>query len=553
LRRSDTVRCNDILTLTKGDCELEANLVSTDCCGCENFNVFTYLTSISNTGFTLNSQLKQNTLNLSQLLIDNAFPAIGTLRYTITTSFVRLNTQMLPTGIIGTQVDYLNQSFNNIEFKSDNLIIQKPGNIFTVNGFTVQALSVTIEVQTQTNFHFPNQCIFTLPKTTIAVFTGSFNVVNKTTNLNSLTTCRLPLLTLFKGNHATAINTKIYAKYTNSFTRQHPDIEAYKYYKLVSDCSCIPDTFYSCTDGEANKLTFCLKNRPDIEFSNCNKKLKFVTPLIQDCIIMRNALYELVVNGVVVQTFNVQPDNTIIPMSYIYNSATTITLVEIRLVNDECEECIFTYTPPPSTITPTFEVETDICSDTNYQTFYIGANDSFQLFYHTTLEGTRTVVAVGNGITNSSVMANNGFYTLRILVDGCYAEITREITFNFIYPFADLVPLCNPTRLQITTTEPVNVFIPGISYSGSVNGTITVPAVDGTFTVISSIGTCTYIQEVTIECCNPNPISGVAVSYSCPNGVILSYNNRTNSYIYYSRRSFITRRYSYSWYLYNNS
>lgn len=527
--------CSDTLSLTKGDCELLGSIGTGDCCPCPEMNALYTITGIQNTSttttFTANTQLKQGLINLSLLGIDNALPISGTIRLLVRSTLNKSTVDgVLLTGII-TQDQTSIQPFPLTDFASSTFTINKIGTVVPQGINFYKIVKVEIFVEHSSDFIFENGCRYKAVEERILSASSAITSPNLTTQYRKLIPCRTPLLTLFRGTTANNINTKVFSRYTRSFEEDAPEIVALRYYRLTTDCGCTPETVYSCSGGAPNKLVFCDISTPFIEFTECNKRITFLQNVTTDCDIMRltPAQYTLSINGTIVDTFTVNNAGIIVFSGATYFSVDSISLVEIKIIGDECEECTIDITPPAPSLEAELEIEDIVCSTQVITTATIGPEgiSSYSLYINNIL------FATGTEAETINVFPIDGIWRLEVSDGDCSAfiEINKTFTGPVIAGTYTVTTSCSDgaPRIIITSTQALDVSIPAAGgFVGSVNGgPLEIPVTQGTYQVTFSIdGECPTTENVEVDCCVPNPLDAlISPSYQCSTKLLLPAGN----------------------------
>lgn len=516
--------CEDTLNLIKGECSLIGNVNTDDCCPCPqleaNYNLHAVSHASLTSTFTVTTLLRQNGTALSLLVIDNALPLTGTIDVWVKTIFNKSTEDgVLLSGVL-TEDTQQSQTFIGSDTASSTFIVPKVGTVHPRGAFFYRVVRTEIYVDAEKDFLFENGCRYRAIDEKIFDFQIPVSPQNKTTEYRKLVACRIPLLTLFRGTSVGNITTKVFSRYTSSFEEDEPEILALRYYRLITDCGCTPEAIYSCSGGPANKLVFCDISTPFVEFTECNKRITFLQNVTTDCDIMKltPAQYTLSINGVVVDTFTVNNAGTIIFSGTTYFSVDSISLVEIKIIGDECEECTIDITPPEASLEAALEIEDIVCSTQVITTATIGPEgiSSYSLYINNVL------FATGTEAETINVFLIDGVWRLEVSDGDCSAfiEINKTFTGPVIAGSYEVTTSCSDSnpRIIITSTQPLDVSIPAAGgFVGNVNGgPLVVPVTQGNYAVTFSIdGECPTTENVEVNCCVPNPLDLLIPSYTC--------------------------------------
>lgn len=527
----DPTDCLDNISLVRGDCSLIGSIETSDCCGCPVINIKHSIqnvtTNANTTTFIFNSSLFLNGVLLSATGISNVLPLSGGIKVrTVTTIHPSTIDGILTGGSATTQVQQHNLSFINSDTASHQFIVSKVGTVVQVGIDYFKVLRTEIFVENISNFTFPNTCLYRALEGRVYDFVVPITIRTVEQSLTRLTACRPPLLTLYRGISGDDTNTKVTAKYTTSIEAFSPDVIAYRYYRLTSDCGCATETFYSCNGTAPTRLVYCdIEGQEYTNYDNCNRIVTFVQGVRQLCDIMftPQAQYRLVINGTVVHTFTTTNTGVIIPVGYSYTHPVPINTLSLVLVGDDCNECVYEQTPPIPVIAATLDIADIACSGQYATTATIGAAGI--TYYQLIING--VVFAIGNAPATINVPAENGTWVLNVSDGTCANSITVEKIFTATDIVVSAEGVCDGDNIyiQVETSGVISLSIPELSYSASVNGVhppIVVP--QGTFTLIfdsENVG-CQQVLEVTVDCCTPNPLTSLPLpTYTCENGLSL--------------------------------
>lgn len=576
--------CTNVLAITKieDECDLKGTLTTTDCCQCEDQAVgFVPLTATAGSSGTLANvrvqvQLKRGiTANnsgsfgalplLSALNIDNVLPTSGTiplrlnqvLRVYAGGQFTGNSTTDLPTvygpsNAVFSSTDTVTVTFTNA---------YRAGVDIAVGSTTYRVYSQELTFLTSTsNIVHVNKCQYRFtPSSSVSLDTDwaipatAGDVPNAFYNLNKVVLCRDPLFTWRRSDSpvASTIIRRVYAPlisgaYTDTLTGPTL-LYGSKAYGLDSDCGCDPSVEYSCygPGGTPTVVTFCDPDELDFELSNCGRRITFLSDHEITCDAYTGAekpTYQLLFNGVVVLTRVLPVDNILFDEDEIVGSTDfpePITLVQLRIVGDVCNECTLTYpVTNPIYEASNFQIVSPACDDESTLDFSViitggQAPYSWELTRNgeAVVGGSGTFVSAGfntiTGIANAS-----GTYLLTIEdANGCFVEVSLSYNLANITDNVTAAASCTGSNGSIVVTNPTGATVNVLIVGGVVNlnttagpGNTPYPVPNGTYTVTISSptdGLCTNELEVIVACCNSALLSNVFfISYDCAVGGI---------------------------------
>jgi len=335
------LECLDELKIVKDNlnCKLEGRLTTQDCCGCPDIG-YALDISVDSTGLiSFNRKLRkghnQNSILLDMTGIYKDFPPnLGVNNIEIKAFYSNGSEDTIQTFT----EDWGYVPVNNLQYA-----YQSACALPVVNATVIRYDFI---IKTDIDFTFENNCKYFIPAGTKVSVAGCGATKSAVIPLVKRAGCKLPLFTWYKG---TALSNLVkareaYALKVGNFYRDifgaAEGLEIGKYVKLLTDCGCDKDTFFSCWGDESRptKVGFC--QPPNLVVtpnqSLCNTEITIDEATV--CSLYEGKVYELWINGSLYGSYTVT-SGKLFTGGITINYGVPVTEVRLKVPGDECNIC----------------------------------------------------------------------------------------------------------------------------------------------------------------------------------------------------------------------